>query len=103
MRNQIFKIQIYKKIIEILLKNFHKGQENAVTNKQIQRLLGTNKSMIRKAIRRLRIEGTPICFNENGYYYAESISDIKDTIIRLHCMQTGIQNVEMGLMTSINL
>ena len=53
---------------------------------------------LRRKISRLRQDGYPICSDENGYYYAESQSEINATVCRLNMLVTKISNARTGML-----
>lgn len=55
------------------------GSENAVSRRDLARLLGVPDRSVRNAIMQLRMEGCPICSTSSraGYYMADSREDLE--------------------------
>lgn len=82
------------------LRCFHSGRENAACNKELRQALDCDERTVRRYIHRLREEGHPICSGQDGYYYADSVEDINETIARLDCMQKKLADARNSLSCS---
>lgn len=94
--------QIKTRLILSLLKNYYIGSDNFIPKSELQKIFDLEARNVQRIIRTLRMCGHPICFNENGYFYAETQKEINDTLIRLRKMVNGISKLEVGLL-SVNL
>ena len=59
----------------------HKGRRKAITSKEIENDFQCKGTEVRKTVNELRSNGVPICSSPTGYYYAETKSEIKDTLV----------------------
>lgn len=82
------------------LKKHHKGRENAVYSRELQRLFSYDGRNLRRKINSLRQDGYPICSDENGYYYADNQKEINATIARLNQLVIKVSNARTGLLYS---
>lgn len=80
------------------LKGNHRGEEQAVSSKELEQLFSLEGRSVRRIISALRQEGHPICSSQKGYYYAASQQEINETIARLNEFVTGISNSRTGLL-----
>ena len=80
------------------LREFHRGKEKAVFSRELQHIFRLEGRNIRRNVAKLRQEGFPICSDENGYYYAESQTEINHTVGRLNCLVTAVSNARTGLL-----
>ena len=80
------------------LREFHKGRENAVLSRELQYIFRLDGRNIRRNVAKLRQQGYPICSDENGYYFAESQTEINQTVGRLNCLVTAVSNARTGLL-----
>ena len=80
------------------LKQFHCGKEKAVFSRELQYIFRIDGRNIRRNVAKLRKEGCPICSDENGYYYAETQTDINHTVGRLNDLVTSVSNARTGLL-----
>ena len=46
----------------------------------------------------MRQDGFPICSDEDGYYYAESQSEVNATVCRLNTLVSKISNARTGML-----
>ena len=84
-------------IREYLKKN-HIGMENAIHSRELQRLFSLAGRTLRRKIHDLRQNGTPICSDRHGYYYADTQKEINETVTRLNTMVMKISNARTGLL-----
>lgn len=87
-----------KSAIHIFLREYHKGKENAIHSKELQKVFDMDGRAIRRKISSLRKDGVPICSDEDGYYYADNQQEINKTVCRLNGMVTGVSNARTGLL-----
>lgn len=90
-----------KEKLLIFIREFHKGSENPVSNKELQRVFRLKEDEVRSCIRRLRIQGHPICCSESGYFYAQNREDILKTVLLLKKMRSGIEQSETALLAAM--
>ena len=88
----------HKEEILNYLKVSHRGEEQAVSSKELEQLFSLEGRSVRRIISALRQEGHPICSSQKGYYYAASHQEINETIARLNEFVTGISNSRTGLL-----
>ena len=88
----------HKEDILNYLKVSHRGEEQAVSSKELEQLFSLEGRSVRRIISALRQEGHPICSSQEGYYYAASQQEINETIARLNEFVTGISNSRTGLL-----
>lgn len=82
---------------ETLLKENHRGKENAVLSRALEQRLGCKGTDIRHMVNDLRCRGVPICSCAFGYYYAADTTEIKRTISSLSNRIQKIQAAMDGL------
>lgn len=87
-----------KTAIHIYLREYHKGKENAIHSKELQRIFTMDGRDVRRKVSNLRQDGVPICSDEDGYYYADNQQEINKTVCRLNGMVTGVSNARTGLL-----
>ena len=80
------------------LKEHHTGRARAVYSRELQRLFSLDGRTVRRYISKLRQEGCPICSDESGYYYADSQTEINNTVGRLNELVTKVSNARTGLL-----
>ena len=80
------------------LRQFHRGKEKAVFSRELQHIFHLDGRNIRRNVAKLRQGGYPICSDENGYYYAESQTEISNTVGRLNGLVTAVSNARTGLL-----
>ena len=87
-----------KSAIRDYLKVNHTGRTRAVYSRELQRLFSIDGRTVRRHISKLRQEGCPICSDETGYYYADSQTEINNTVGRLNELVTKVSNARTGLL-----
>lgn len=90
-----------KEKLLVFIREFHSGSENPVSNKELQRIFRLKEDEVRNCIRKLRVSGEPICYNEYGYFYAQNNDEILKTVLLLKKMINGIEKSEMALLSSL--
>lgn len=71
-----------KEIAEYL-KGFHRGENRAITSREMETEFAIRGSELRGIVNRLRSEGIPICSFEYGYCYAATEDELNRTIRQL--------------------
>ena len=66
----------------MIYEHLKKGAKNAISCKELSKVLGYDKSTVKELVRRDRYAGIPIISSSRGYYMPESTEEIKDLIIR---------------------
>ena len=69
------------------------GESGAVRRRELERLTGEDGRTIRIAIEHLRRGGVVICSGENGYFYPETVEELKAYIGREECRAKQIDSV----------
>lgn len=82
------------------LKRYHRGQENAVSSKELEAAFHVKGTELRRAVNRLRCDGYPICSDATGYFYAARQSEIRATVAQLTGRITKIAAATKGLLQS---
>jgi len=82
------------------LKKYHRGQENAVSSRELEAVFHIKGRDLRRAVNRLRCDGCPICSDKTGYFYAVRQSEVKATIAQLSGRISKITAAKNGLLKS---
>ena len=82
------------------LKKYRRGQENAVSSKELEAAFHVKGTELRRAVNRLRCDGYPICSGETGYFYAARPAEISATIAQLTGRIAKIAAAKNGLLKS---
>lgn len=64
-------------ISEMILQAIGTGEKNAANVEQLSMITGLNDRELRKAVERLRRDGYVIISSDNGYYYPETVEEVK--------------------------
>ncbi len=72
-----------------------------VSSTELAARYGTNRPMIRKIVHRLRIQGTPIASDLEGYWLARTPSELDGTLRHLRSRATKIWAAYQGLHRAI--
>ena len=64
-------------VTELILATIGTGENNAVNAEQLSMITGLNDRELRKAVERLRRGGYVIISSESGYYYPETVEEVK--------------------------
>lgn len=83
------------------LQRYHKGANEAVSSKELEAVFHLKGTELRHIINTLRCNGTPICSDRNGYYYADTDYDIKHTISQLNSRIVKMSKAKKGLCSSL--
>ena len=75
----------------------HKGRRKAITSKEIENDFQCKGTEVRRTVNELRSNGVPICSSPIGYYYAETKSEIKDTLAHLESRIKKIEKAKEGM------
>lgn len=77
------------------------GRQNPICGSAIAAALGISGIEVRKRINHARNNGDPICSNAKGYYIAQDIAEIQETIDslqgRIRSMEEAISGLQMCL------
>lgn len=80
---------------------YHKGRENAVKSKELERLFNIDGRSVRRCIHTMRKKGIPICSDSSvGYFYATTQDKINETIAWLNGIITKMSNAKSGLLNA---
>lgn len=82
------------------IRDFHTGRDKAVFSRELQFIFQLDGRNIRRNISKLRQEGYPICSDENGYYYADSQTDVDLTVRRMDGLIKSVAVARTGLLFS---
>lgn len=83
-----------------LLQNHHVGAENFVQSCELEKAFGVGGTTLRQMVNKLRCEGQPICSDANGYFYAQTITEVELTSSQLLSRIKKIINAVYGLILS---
>lgn len=86
-----------------LLERYHVGAENAITSREIGRIFNLSARKVRSIISDLRTLGQPIGSSNDGYFYAETVDEVEQTISDLLGRIKKVINATDGLVTSQKL
>ena len=86
-----------REIFERFMCEEHKGIRKAITSKEIENAFRCRGTEVRKIVNDLRCDGIPICSSPTGYYYAETGSEIEDTLAHLEGRIEKIEKAKEGL------
>ncbi len=82
------------------LKKYRRGQESAVSSKELEAAFHVKGTELRRAVNRLRCDGHPICSDASGYFYAARQSEIRATVAQLTGRISKIAAATKGLLKS---
>ena len=84
-------------LIDLMLD--HRGKDNAVHSRVLERRFGISGRVLRSIVRNLRLEeGHPICSCSKGYYYPETQNEIIDTFSSLRASTMSYSKLCEGLL-----
>lgn len=86
-----------KEKFERFMSDEHIGRKKAITSKEIEKAFQCKGTEVRKIVNELRSNGVPICSSPTGYYYAETKSEIKDTLAHLESRIKKIEKAKEGM------
>lgn len=89
------------KILAEYLDQYHKGEANAVTSRELEYAFGMRGSELRRAVNALRVERIPICSFEGGYYYAATSEEIRRTALQLQSRVNKIAAAACGMIGAL--
>ena len=87
---------IEQKLLEFL-KNNHKGINNAVHSKALEKRFDISSRTIRRYINNMRKTGIPVCSDETGYWIAANSREANRTIKRLDTFVGDVNSARTGL------
>ena len=88
-------------LISEFIKTYHKGRENAVKSKELERIFNIDGRSVRRFIHTMRKKGVPICSDSSvGYFYATTQDEINETIAFLNGIITKMSNAKSGLLNA---
>lgn len=94
------KYQEQKLNLLLVLSRAYLGAENYISNKELEKILNTDGRVIRKIVNALRCEGYPIGSNTDGYFYAQNVEEVEQTISQLLKRIKNVINATEGLVIS---
>lgn len=72
-----------KSILCDCLEQSHKGEGEAISSRELERILHVKGTEIRRLVNILRSESKPICSNAMGYFYAANVQELQEPIGQL--------------------
>lgn len=90
-----------KSILCNCLEQSHKGEDAAISSKELERILHVKGTVIRKLVNILRSESKPSCSNAMGFFYAANQQELQETIAQLSSRVLMITRAKDGLMKYI--
>jgi len=91
--------QLKYNILELLKSS---SKDSPIYSKNIENLLSVSGPSVRDVIRELRRDGAPIAESSNGYYYARTFEQIKDTIYDLEGRAKSMLTTATALRKTFN-
>ena len=85
------------------LKKHHTGSEKAIKTDELADIYKLEPKTLQNMIHRLRLDGHPICGDQNGYFYASGPDDIKHTAKWLMNMGLQVQNTACAMLMAAQL
>lgn len=86
---------------KLLADRIHTGERNAVPSAVLENACGLTSREVRQRIEVLRRTGTVICSSASGYYYPESLAELRRYITkerrRANSIQRSLQSAETML------
>ena len=79
------------------LRQYHCGEENAVSSRELERVFRLDGAELRRTINALREKGVPICSFDGGYYYAATDEELRRTIWQFRSRIRRMAIAERGL------
>lgn len=86
-----------KETIAEHLKQYHFGEKNAVTSRELEIAFDIKGIELRNLINTLRRSGIPIASSGNGYFYAATEQEVRATIAHMTHRISGIAAAIHGL------
>lgn len=90
----------FEKALCAYLKEYHRGQENAASSKELEAAFHVSGRELQRAVNRLRCDSHPICSADAGYFYAAQQSEIRATVAQLTGRISKIAAAAKGLLQS---
>lgn len=81
----------------------HKGKENAVYSREIERHFGMDGTEVRELVNYLRTQGIPICSGVQGYWIAKNDEEVMATLLNLMRRKKGLENAIEGMLNCIRV
>ena len=81
--------KMHEKQLLAYLKGACPGRTYRVSSVELERTMGISGTDLRKIVNRLRRKGIPIASDRNGYFYAQTASEVYSTIRQLQKMSSG--------------
>ena len=85
------------------MKKHHTGSEKAIKTDELASIYEMEPRTVQSMIHRLRLDGHPICGDQNGYFYASGPDDIKYTAKWLMNMGLQVQNTACAMLMAAEL
>ncbi len=86
---------------ENLMRDKHKGKNNAIMSRDIEAILHCKGTDVRRMANELRCQGVPIGSCQKGYFYAESEDEIRQTISHLDSRMKRMKAAKAGMMATL--
>ena len=83
--------------IYVFLVENHKGKDNAIHSKDLEKLFNICPRTVRNYINKMRKSGLPICSDDSGYWIAANSREVNRTVKRLGDFAGEINNARTGL------
>ena len=85
------------------MKRYHTGSEKAIKTDELAEIYKLEPRTLQSMVHRLRLDGYPICGDQNGYFYASGPDDIKYTAKWLMNMGLQVQNTACAMLMAAQL
>ena len=83
------------------LKQYHLGEQNAVTSRELEYAVNLQGKELRTLINTLRRSGIPIASSGSGYFYAATEQEVRATVAHMTHRIGGIAAAIRGLTASL--
>jgi len=85
-----------QELYDFLVEN-HKGKDNAVHSRVLEKHFDICPRTVRTYINKLRKSGLPICSDDSGYWIATNPREVNKTVKRLGDFAGEVNNARTGL------
>ena len=85
------------------MKKHHTGSDKAIKTDELADIYKLEPRTLQSMIHRLRLDGYPICGDQNGYFFASGPDDIKHTAKWLMNMGLQVQNTACAMLMAAEI
>jgi len=77
------KVTVTPELLDMFRSVLKEGRENALTAREIHKLIGVDDRQCRALTETLRLEGVFICSSNDGYYLPATVDEMRQTYWRI--------------------